>query len=94
MFVNLVQRVEVRQLPQRGHADQLPHHVSPQVVRRQLVTVEVRAVDPNLRQQPITASVRRQEDRVLRTGRLLQLEERAIVDIWDNEKYILIKGSL
>lgn len=99
VFVNLVQRVDLRQVSQRGHTDQLPHHVSPQVVRGQLVTVEVGAVDPNLRQQPITAVVRGQEDRVLRTGRLLQLKEKTIVDIWDhvrtllnNEQYKVVFG--
>lgn len=69
----LVQRVQLGELSQCGHAAQLSQHVSPQVVGRQLVTLEVGAVNPNLCQQPITARVRGQEDRVLGAGGLLQL---------------------
>lgn len=69
-----MQRVDVGQLSQRGHAEQLPQHVGPQVVRHQLVTLEVCTVNPNLSQQPITAGVRGEEDRVVRAGCLLQLK--------------------
>ena len=70
---HLVQWVGLWQLPQRGHAAQLSQHVRAQVVGGQLVTLEVCAVDPHLSQQPITAGVRGQEDRVVRAGGLLQL---------------------
>lgn len=78
--VNLVQGVDLWQLSQRGHATHLPQHVGPQVVRGQLVTLEVCAVNPNLSQQPITAGVRGQEDGVLRARRLLQLKEVDLID--------------
>lgn len=77
-----MQRVQLWELSQRGHAAQLPQHVSPQVVGGQLVTLEVCVVNPNLCQQPITAVVRGQEDRVLRTGCLLQLKKEKITDGW------------
>lgn len=73
--MDLVQRVRLWELSQRGHTAQLSHHVSPHVVGGQLVTLEVRAANPDLSQQPITAIVRGQEDRVLRTGCLLQLRK-------------------
>ena len=76
--MHLVQRVQLWELPQRGHAAQLGQHVSPQVVGAQLVTLEVCAVNPDLSQQPITAGVRRQEDRVQRTRALLQLQREEI----------------
>lgn len=73
--MDLVQRVRLRELPQRGHGAQLRQHVGPQVVGDQLVTLEVGAVHPDLCQQPIRACVGGQEDGVLRTGSLLQLKE-------------------
>lgn len=72
--LHLVQGVVLRKLPQRGNAAQLRHHMGPHVMGDQLVTLEVGAVDPDLSQQPVTAGVRGQKDRVLRTGRLLELK--------------------
>lgn len=75
-IVDLVQRVWLWELSQCGHAAQLSHHVSLQKMGGQLVALEVGTVNPDLRQQPITAPVRGQEDWVLRTRCLLQLKAR------------------
>lgn len=64
-----------RQLPDGGSAAQLCHHVSAEVVRVQLVTQKVRQTNPDLCQQPITARVRGQEDRVQATRLLQELRE-------------------
>lgn len=75
-LAHLVQGVWFWELSQRGHAEQFSQHVSLQVVRHQLVTLEVCTAKPGLSQQPITAMVRGQEDGVLGMGLLLQLRAR------------------
>lgn len=77
----LVQWMILRKLPQGGHTAQFRHHMGPHIMGDQLVTLEVCAMDPHLRQHPITAGVRGQEDRIQRTRFLLELKEKNIIDV-------------
>lgn len=49
-IVNLVQWMQVWEVPKRGPAEQLSYHVSPQEMGGQLMALEVSAANPDLGQ--------------------------------------------
>lgn len=70
----LIHRVNGRELPVHGNGKNLCHEMSPEQVRDVLVVMEVSRADPDLRQQPVILTISGQEDGVVFTWSLLELD--------------------